>query len=188
LASARGRPLAEEKRRGSHFSTFSSTPHRGGAGVHGFANRRGEFGVRFWKDKFGFEAAVLYFADAGLGGKPGSQDESGRSEAHSNALGHSGTAHDIADFSYAQQLSLFHDREGGTNLFEVGQDMGGDEDSFAFAIEAADQILEFKAGFGVQAGGRFVQDQKQRIVNDGAGNAKALLHSAGEAAHQGVVF
>ncbi len=66
--------------------------------------------------------------------------------------------------------------------------MGGDEDSFAFAIEAADQILEFKAGFGVQAGGRFVQDQKQRIVNDGAGNAKALLHSAGEAAYQGVVF
>ncbi len=66
--------------------------------------------------------------------------------------------------------------------------MGSDEDGFALAIEAADQIFEFEAGFWVKARGRLVEDQQRGIVNDGAGDTQALFHSAGEAAYQCVVF
>src|SRR4029077_17102608 len=67
-------------------------------------------------------------------------------------------------------------------------DMGSDEDGLAFAIKAADQVFQFEAGFGIEAGGGFIEDEKRGIVNDGAGDAEALLHTAGESANQGVVF
>ena len=56
-------------------------------------------------------------------------------------------------------------------------------DGFAAPGQGQDQILDFAAADGVQAGGRFVQDDEVGIVDERLGQADAALHALGKLAH-----
>ena len=66
--------------------------------------------------------------------------------------------------------------------------MRGDENSFTRGVKFFQQNFQLHARFGIQAGGRLVEDQQRRIVNDGAADSQALFHSAREAVDQVVAL
>ena len=105
-----------------------------------------------------------------------------------NASCCSRAAEDVGDFSDAQEIALFHDGDGGTHFLEVREDVGSDEDGFAFPVELSKEVFELDAGFGIEAGSGLVENEKRRIVNNGASDTEALLHAAGEAVDHSVGF
>ena len=92
------------------------------------------------------------------------------------AAGHEGVEggvlHDAAllddDHAVAHGLDLLHD-------------VGGEDDGAGFA-ELRDQIPDFLELERVEAGGGLVEDEQLRVVQDGLGEADALLVALGEAA------
>ena len=76
--------------------------------------------------------------------------------------------------------AVVDEEQGVAHLAEFGEDVGGDEDGFPFLGEDADEVLEFDAGLGVEAGGGFVHDEHLRIVEQRAAEAEALGHAFGE--------
>ena len=67
--------------------------------------------------------------------------------------------------------------------FHVGNDVSG-ENHDAFAGKVRKQVAEADAFFGIEPGGRFVDDEQLRIVEQGLGDADTLLHSPGEPAQR----
>ena len=72
------------------------------------------------------------------------------------------------------------EEEGVAHFAEFGEDVGGDEEGFALLGEDADEVLEFDAGFGVEAGGRFVEDEELGVWEEHAAKAEALAHAFAE--------
>ena len=60
----------------------------------------------------------------------------------------------------------------------VGRDQHGE----AFAGEVVDHVPELAARLGVDAGGRLVEQEELRLVQDAGGEREALLPAAGELA------
>ena len=60
--------------------------------------------------------------------------------------------------------------------------MAADHDRLAEAAELAQQLAELNARARVQTGRRFVKEQHLGVVDEGVGEAQALLHAAREAA------
>lgn len=58
--------------------------------------------------------------------------------------------------------------------------MGGDEEGHAEAGELEEEVPEFAAGDGVDAGGGFVEEEDLGLVHEGAGHGEALAPAAGE--------
>src|SRR5690606_167682 len=56
----------------------------------------------------------------------------------------------------------------------------GDEDGEAVGGELVDLLPEITARLGIDAGGRLVEEQQSRPVNEAGGEREALLPSAGE--------
>ena len=71
---------------------------------------------------------------------------------------------------------------------ELAQDVGGDEDGFALFAELAQDIHHFDTGSGVQAAGRFIQEEEVRVMDEDSGQAQALLHTAAEVSGQVVAL
>ena len=58
--------------------------------------------------------------------------------------------------------------------------VGGDQHGEAFAGEVVDHVPELAARLGVDAGGRLVEQQQLRLVQDAGGEREALLPAAGK--------
>ncbi|MCG3120545.1 MAG: hypothetical protein ALAOOOJD_03289 [bacterium] len=59
--------------------------------------------------------------------------------------------------------------------------MSGHQDGFAFVAQRFQQMNEFKSGFGIEAGGRLVEQNCRRVFENGDGDAAFLAHAFGEA-------
>ena len=68
-------------------------------------------------------------------------------------------------------------------LVEVGR---GDEDGHPFRAHPPQDLPELLAGDGIDAVGRFVEDQELRLMDEDAGEAELLLHPAGEVSRRPV--
>src|SRR6202041_1547011 len=88
----------------------------------------------------------------------------------------------------AYQAAFFHDADGGAEAFELGEDVRGNQNGGSGVAHGAQEVAEFDARFGIEAGGGLVEEKNFGAVNHGAGDAEALLHSAGEAVDQRFAF
>ena len=64
--------------------------------------------------------------------------------------------------------------------------MGADDDSLAGVAQLTEHLPDGDAAVGIQTAGGLVQNQVLRVVDQGTGNAEALLHAPGKCLH-GVV-
>src|SRR6266705_1097565 len=77
------------------------------------------------------------------------------------------------------QLPLVDDGDAVADGLDFAQFVGGEENGFAFVSEALDDFAHLHAAQWVQAASGFVQDEKVGVVNEGLGQADALLHAFG---------
>lgn len=123
----------------------------------------GLFESDVWREVGPFAKVVGFLGEPDL-------DEGGASAAAAQALG--GTVVD--------DLSLIDEKQGVAHLVELGKDVGTDEDGLALLGENADEVLELDAGFGVETGGGFVENEDVGIVKQGTPKAESLAHAFAE--------
>ena len=66
--------------------------------------------------------------------------------------------------------------------------MRGNEDGLAHVLQGAQNAFHVRACPGIHAGGGLIQDQQMRVVDQGVGQAQALLHATGQRVHIGVTL
>src|SRR6266481_6345136 len=66
--------------------------------------------------------------------------------------------------------------------------MRSDEDGFPRLLQIANQLFEIYSRLRVEAGGRLVQHEDRRIMNDGARDAEPLLHATRESIDEGIAL
>ena len=79
------------------------------------------------------------------------------------------------EFAAVQQHHTVGDAKGAAHV--VGDDNAGDAE---LAVEVHDELVDFGAGDGVEAGAGFVVEEDFGVQGDGAGQAGAFFHSAGK--------
>ena len=82
-----------------------------------------------------------------------------------------GTVSDDAAFSQNDELRA--------DFFDDFEDVGAEEDRFAFVAKGLDERFEDEGGGDVESGERFVEDKDVRIVHDGGDEKDALAHALG---------
>ena len=87
---------------------------------------------------------------------------------------------DVADRALRQDPAAIDDRHARAQLLELGQDVAADEDRLAERPELAQEFAQLDASARVQAGGRLVEEQDLRVVDQGVRQAQPLLHAARE--------
>ena len=88
---------------------------------------------------------------------------------------------DVGDAALGEDLSAVDDRDARAQLLELGEDVAADEDRLAEAAQLAEQLAQLDAGPRVEAGGRLVEEQDLRVVDEGVREAESLLHAPGQA-------
>ena len=83
---------------------------------------------------------------------------------------------------------MVDDGERITHFGQFRQNVGGDQHRFAHVLERAQNPLHLRSGARVHAGGRLIQDEQARIVDERPCQAKPLLHSAGKDVHIAVAL
>ena len=83
------------------------------------------------------------------------------------------------------QSPAAHDRQGARTRFDVGDDVGGQDDQ-SLARQLREKVTKAHALFGIEADRGFVDDQQLRVVEQCLGNAHALAHATGIAAEPAV--
>ena len=109
-------------------------------------------------------------------------------------LGHHGDE-GVVEIGLARFREQLLQRAGGDDLAVVHRHQpvealrfvhigGGDNDAHLRPARAdrVDEIPELAARQGIDAGGRLVEDEKVRVVDEGAAEAQLLLHAAGQLA------
>ena len=88
---------------------------------------------------------------------------------------------DVRDAALGEHLAAVHDRDARAQLLELGQDVARDEDRLAERAQLAQELAQLHPGPRVEAGGRLVEEQHRRVVDEGVGQAQPLLHAARQA-------
>ena len=84
---------------------------------------------------------------------------------------------DLGQAALGEDAPAVDDRERGAQLLELGEDVAADEDRLAQRAQLAEQLAELDPGPRVEARGGLVEDQDGGIVDEGVGQAEALLHA-----------
>ena len=67
------------------------------------------------------------------------------------------------------------------DVFDIGQQVGRQQDGFSAGDQGEDEVLDLAGALGIEAGGRFVENDQIGIVEEGLGEADAAGHALGEA-------
>src|SRR5205823_2561809 len=99
-----------------------------------------------------------------------------------------GAGHQLFDGAVDDQLAALDDAELVTELAQLAEDVAGDHDGLAEALELLEQLADFDSGARVQTTRGLVEQEDRRVVDEDARQAEALLHAAGEGIDQGVAL
>src|SRR6185436_3901003 len=77
---------------------------------------------------------------------------------------------------------------GGAQLLELGEDVAADDDGLAQGAQLPEELAQLNAGPGVEPGRGLVEEQHLGVVNEGVGEAQALLHAPRQALDVGVAL
>ena len=94
-----------------------------------------------------------------------------------------GVADQLADRALGDEAPSVDDRRGVARLFDLVQEVGGDEHGAPLGHQVGDQPAELKDAGGVEAVHRLVQDHQLRVGQEAAGDAEPLAHALGVGAH-----
>ena len=89
-------------------------------------------------------------------------------------------ADDLLHRAGPQNAAVLDDCGAVADFGQLGKDVRADEDGLSAVGQHAEQLAELDPGPRIQAGGRLVEDQHRRIVDDGPGQAHPLFHALGE--------
>ena len=64
--------------------------------------------------------------------------------------------------------------------------VGGEEHGLSFAVQLAKDVPEREAALRIEAGGRLVEEEDRRPVEDGPGHHETLRHASGERVDRGL--
>ena len=92
------------------------------------------------------------------------------------------------DRAAVNEFAFFDDGDAVAEVLEFAENVGGDKDGFAHALEFLEDGHHFDAGSGVQAAGGFVEEEELGVVDEDAGEAEPLLHAAAKGADEGSLF
>src|SRR5439155_9328471 len=95
---------------------------------------------------------------------------------------------DVADAPGPQELATVDDADRGAHLGELGEDVAADQDRLAHATQLAEDLAHLDPRPGIQPGGRLVEDQQSRVVDQAVRQAQPLAHAAGEALDVGTAL
>ena len=84
---------------------------------------------------------------------------------------------DVGDPALGEDLAAIHDRDARAQLLELGQDVARDQDRLAERPQLAQELAQLHPGPRVEARGGLVEQQDGRVVDEGVGEAQALLHA-----------
>ncbi len=76
-----------------------------------------------------------------------------------------------------ENATFMNDGDAVAELFNLAHDVRGKDDALALAAEQVDRVEHGPGHEHVEPGGRLVEDQHGRIVNDRAGDRHLLLHA-----------
>ncbi len=96
-----------------------------------------------------------------------------------------GTLLDLARFADLDDLTLVDDGYAIAQPLSLFDVMRGQEDGALGVAELLDQAVDLEANLGIEPGGRLIQKQELRIVDQGQSEGYALFLSAGKF---GVIF
>jgi hypothetical protein len=83
----------------------------------------------------------------------------------------------VFDCVLENHLAFVEDDDSGADLFDDFEDVGAEEDHFAFGGEDFEETAEEEGGVDVEAGEGFVEDEQFGIVEEGGGEEDALAHA-----------
>ncbi len=109
-------------------------------------------------------------------------------DADVDGVADAGLLDDLLDGAVEEELASFDDADGGAELAELGEDVGGDDDGLAHALELLEELADLDAGAGVESGGGLVHEEDLGVVEEDAGDGEALLHAAAEGVDLGGGF
>ena len=84
---------------------------------------------------------------------------------------------DLRDATAGEDAAAVDDRDRGAQLLQLGQDVAADDDGLAQRAQLAEQLAQLDPGARVQAGGRLVEQQHGRVVDERMRKAETLLHA-----------
>ena len=101
-------------------------------------------------------------------------------ESHLEHLARGVAADQLGGRALGHDRALVDDHEPIAELLGLVHVVGGEEQRGALLLEAEQPVPEDVAGLRVEAGGRLVEEQDARIVDQRPGDREAALHAAGE--------
>ena len=78
------------------------------------------------------------------------------------------------------EATAVHDRQAVAELFGLVHVVGGDDQGDPLELQPVEAVPQEMAGLGVEAGGRFVEDEELRFGDEGPGDGQPALHPARE--------
>ena len=88
---------------------------------------------------------------------------------------------DLLDRAVHQQLAALDDADRRAAIGQLGEDVARNEDRLAHPAKFLEEGLDLDPRAGIEAGGRLVEDQHRRIVDQRFRQAEPLLHAARKA-------
>src|SRR5262249_3700456 len=83
------------------------------------------------------------------------------------------------DVPLADQLTALEDGDAIADQFDLAQEVRVDEDGLTAPLEPLEDAADLTAAERIDAVGRFVEEDDVGVVEQGLGNADALLHALG---------
>src|SRR5258708_753494 len=75
------------------------------------------------------------------------------------------------------EFALMENGNSIANRFHLSQFVGGKENGFAFVFESLDDLPDLHTADRIEAAGRFIQNEKVRVVDQRLSQANSLLHA-----------
>ena len=84
----------------------------------------------------------------------------------------------VLDVPAGQQSAVFDDAHAVADVGQLGQDVAGNKNRLAKALQPTQEITHLDSGTWVEAAGGFVEEQHLRVVQEHASQAQSLRHSS----------
>ena len=88
-----------------------------------------------------------------------------------------GGAPQLVNRAFGDDLSLADHADTGAHQLDLAEQMTGDQNGSVAFAELDDEVSNIGHALGVEAVGGFVEDQELRLLEQGSGDSKPLLHS-----------
>ncbi len=75
---------------------------------------------------------------------------------------------------------MIHDGDLVAEVFSLVHGMGGEDNGLALLLDGSDDLPEMAAGLGIKTGGRLVQKDQLRFIDQGQGQHQPLRLTAGD--------